>query len=76
MHTCTHKATNNNKSNTMNKISGRKTLDRLDEQYKEFTKAYSNYPMSKETMDLVSMLESYRMEAIYYHDKFVETLYS
>ena len=60
----------------MNKISGKKTLDKLDEKYSAFIKENENKHMTQDVMHLISLVEEYRLEACYYHDKFVECLYS
>jgi len=60
----------------MNQISGKNTLDKLDEKYSAFIKENENKPMTREVMQLISLVEGYMVEACYYHDKFVECLYS
>ena len=59
----------------MNKISGQKALDKLNEKYTDFIKSYHKKPMSNEIMCLITLIEGYALEANYYHDKFVEMLY-
>jgi hypothetical protein len=59
----------------MNKISGQKTLDKLNDKYLAFIEANTNKPMSQEVMALVCLVEGYMLEANYYHDKFIDCLY-
>lgn len=60
----------------MTRISGKKAIDAIDLKYKALKEGWKLYPLAPEIIELLYLIEEYRGEACYYHDRFIECLYS